>query len=71
MVLYLSFKYPIENLELVFFLTNFEMIISSALTSKIVINFLQHKTFLLIFMSLQISSLLYYGNNFCDYCLGN
>ena len=52
-------EYPIKYLELVLVLTNFEISILSTLTSQIFIYFLQHKTFLLLHLSLQISILLY------------
>ena len=63
-------KYQIQNLELVFVLTNFEITMFTILTSQFLQVFLQHKTFLLLFLSLQISALLYYEKN-CDYFLAN
>ena len=48
-------KYPIKYSGLVFVLTNFEITILARLTSQIFIVFFQHKTFLLPFLSFQIS----------------
>ena len=54
-------KYPIQYLESVFVLTNFEITILSTLIFQIFIGFLQNETFLLLFLSLQI--LIYYTMN--------
>ena len=62
-------KYPIKYLELVFVLTDIEITTLSTLPSQIFISFLLHKTFLLLFLSFQISPLLYYRKNFCYYIL--
>ena len=51
-------KYPIKYLDLVFVSTNFEMTILSTLTFQICIGFLRHEIFLLLLLSLQISTLL-------------
>ena len=64
-------KYPIKYLELVFALTNFEITILSVLTSQIFIGFFVAETFLLLLLSPQISTLLYYGIIFSDYFIAN
>ena len=64
--MYLS-KYPIKYLESVFVLTNFEITTLSTLTSQIITDFfLQHKTFLLLFLLFQISPLSYHRKNLCE-----
>ena len=53
-----------KYLQLVFVLTYFAITILPSLTSETFIDFLQHKIFLLLFESLQISTLLNYEENF-------
>ena len=65
-------KYPTKYLKLVFVLINFEIAILSTLTTQISIGFfLKHKTLILLLLSLQISTLLYYEQGFRDYFLAN
>ena len=52
--------YPVKYLELDFVLTNFKITILLIITSQVFIGFLQQKTFLLLLLSLQILTLLYY-----------
>ena len=56
-------KYPIKYLELVLVLTDFEITILRTLSFRMFIGFLQHNFFFL-FLSLQISTLLYYQKHF-------
>ena len=65
-------EYPMKYIESVFVLTKFEITILLILTSQTFKNLLlQHKTLLLLFLSLQIPTLSCYGKTFCDYFLDN
>ena len=62
-------KCSIKYLALVLVATNFKITVLSVLTSYIIyMIFLQHKTFLILFLSCQISALLHYKIN-CYYFL--
>ena len=57
-------RYPIKYLELDFVSINFKITILSTLTSQMLLLFCRIKTFLLLFLSLQISTLLFYQKQF-------
>ena len=64
-----SSKYSIKDLELFFVSVKFEIIISSK--SQIFIVFLHQKILILLLLSHQILTLLYYKKKNCRYVLGN